>query len=116
MVDMTTDKDQPIAKAAAILGKSQRTILRWIQSGKIPARKVDGEWRVDVSGAMPDGRRSHGDVMSEEDDEILDLREEIALLKSQLAQKDVQISDLNERLRESHILLQQQKQLPPPRH
>jgi excisionase family DNA binding protein len=89
-----TDKEQPIAKAAEILGKSQRTILRWIQSGKVPAQKVDGEWRVDLTGIMPSEVTNHADVMSERDSEIADLREEIDFLKSQVTEKDKQISEL----------------------
>jgi len=89
-----TDKEQPIARAAEILGKSQRTILRWIQSGKVPAQKVDGEWRVDLTGIMPSEVTEHVDVMSERDSEILDLKEEITMLRSQLGEKDTQISEL----------------------
>jgi excisionase family DNA binding protein len=108
-----TDKDQPISRAAEILGKSPSTILRWIHSGKVPATKVDGEWRVDVSGAMPSEMTDHADVMSEKDAEIADLKQEIDLLKSQLAQKDSQIAALDQRLHEAHVLIQQ-KALPEP--
>ena len=103
------DKEQTINRAAEILGKSPRTILRWIQSKKIPAHKVDGEWRVDVSGVMPSEQTSHDSVTSEMAAEILDLKEEITLLKSQLTEKDKQISEL-------HVILArtQPKQLPEP--
>ena len=96
-----TDKEQPIARAAEILGKSPRTVLRWIQSGKVPAQKIDGQWYVDVSGVMPSERTAPADVASEKDAEISDLREEIAdlreevpLLRSQLTEKDEEVSDL----------------------
>jgi len=90
-----TDKEQTLNRAAEILGKSPRTILRWIQSQKIPAHKVDGEWRVDVSGVMPSEMTSHDDVTSEMATEIADLKEEITLLQSQLTEKDKQISELH---------------------
>ena len=90
-----TDKEQTLNRAAEILGKSPRTILRWIQSQKIPAHKVDGEWRVDVSGVMPSEMTGHAAVMSEKDEEINDLKDEITLLKSQLIEKDKQISELH---------------------
>jgi len=94
-----TDKEQTIARAAEILGKSPRTILRWIQSGKIPAHKAAGEWRVDISGVMPsdvsDDVSSHASVMSEMAAEILDLKDEILTLKAQLTEKDKQISELH---------------------
>lgn len=32
---------------AKILGKSERTILRWIQKGHLPAKKVGKEYRID---------------------------------------------------------------------
>ena len=97
MDDMPTDKDQPIARAAEILGKSQRTILRWIHAGKIPAQKVNGEWRVDISGVMPSERTEKADVTSEMAEEIADLKAEIDLLKSQLTtEKDGEVSDLRQ--------------------
>ena len=39
----------------------------------------------------------------------IQLREEIILLKTQVAHKDQQISDLNERIKEAHILLSQEQ-------
>ena len=100
----------PLDKAAEALGKSPRTILRWIHSGKIPATKVDGQWQVNVSDFRLISRTSHDDIMdtvSEMAAEIVDLKEDITLLKSQLEQKDVQIHEL-------HVLLQQPKQLSEP--
>jgi len=103
-----TDKEQPIARAAEILGKSPRTVLRWIQSGKVPAQKIDGQWYVDVSGVMPSERPAPADVISEKDAAISDLRKEVSLLRSQLAEKDRQIVEL-------HTLLgRAQKALPNP--
>lgn len=32
---------------AKILGKSERTILRWIENGTLPAKKVGKEYRID---------------------------------------------------------------------
>lgn len=93
IVDMPTDKDQPIARAAAILGRSPRTILRWIHSGKVPAEKVDGEWRVDISGVMPSELADKADVTSEMAEEIADLKAEIDLLKSQLTADDAQVTE-----------------------
>lgn len=33
--------------ASKILGKSERTILRWIEKGTLPAKKVGKEYRID---------------------------------------------------------------------
>jgi hypothetical protein len=41
------------------------------------------------------------------------LREEIALLKTQIGHKDQQIGDLNERIKEAHILLSQERHRTP---
>ena len=37
-----------LAAAAAQLDKSTRTLLRWIESGKLKAKKVGGEYQIDV--------------------------------------------------------------------
>jgi len=118
---MTETKGVPVDRAAEILGKSQKTILRWIQSGRIPARKVkvDGheQWRVDVDNVEHNVRDSTKtdalkDLLAEKDRRIVDLLAEISTLKTELA-------DINERLREAHILIGQQegklKALPGPR-
>jgi excisionase family DNA binding protein len=97
----------PLDKAAEILGKSPRTVLRWIHAGKIPATKVDGEWQVDVSDVRPNGRT---DVTAEMAAEILDLKDEIAFLKSQVTEKDKQISELHV------IIARTQPQLEGPGH
>jgi excisionase family DNA binding protein len=118
---MTESKGLPIDQAAKILGKSRKTILRWIQSGKLPAHKeaVDGreQWRVDVDDVQPieqDVTRTNAlkDLLAEKDRRIVDLLAEISTLKTELA-------DINERLREAPILIGQQegklKALPGPR-
>jgi excisionase family DNA binding protein len=118
---MTEPKGVPVDRAAEILGKSQKTILRWIRSGKITAQKVqvDGreQWRVDLDDVQPieqDVTRTNAlkDLLAEKDKRIVDLLAEISTLKTELA-------DINERLREAHILIGQQegklKALPGPR-
>ena len=91
-----TESGQPLDKAAEILGKSPRTILRWIHAGKIPATKVDGEWQVDVDTVRTNDKTRHGsDVMEELHSEIADLKDEILTLKAQLTEKDKQISELH---------------------
>jgi excisionase family DNA binding protein len=119
--DMTESRGVPIDQAAKTIGKSRKTILRWIQSGKIPAHKVqvDGheQWRVDLDGVLPveqvvTGTNALKDLLAEKDRRIVDLLAEISTLKTELA-------DINERLREAHILIGQQegklKALPGPR-
>lgn len=98
---------QPLDKAAEILGKSPRTVLRWIHSGKIPATKVDGEWQVEVDTVRTNDKT---DVMSELQAEVEDLKAEIDLLKGQLETKDKQISELHV------IIARTQPQLEGPGH
>jgi excisionase family DNA binding protein len=118
---MTESRGVPIDQAAKALGKSRKTILRWIQSGKLPAHKetVDGheQWRVDVDGVQPieqDVTKTNAlkDLLAEKDRRIVDLLAEVSTLKTELV-------DINERLREAHILIGQQegklKALPSPR-
>jgi|APFre7841882654_1041346.scaffolds.fasta_scaffold09704_4 excisionase family DNA binding protein len=121
---MTDSRGLPIDQAAKIFGKSRKTILRWIQSGKLPAHKeaVDGreQWRVDVDNVQPvqpieqDMTRTNAlkYLLAEKDRRIVDLLANISTLKTELA-------DINERLREAHILIGQQegklKALPGPR-
>lgn len=35
-----------VAKAARLLGKSQDTIYRWLEEGKLSGRKVGGRWII----------------------------------------------------------------------
>jgi tetrahydromethanopterin S-methyltransferase subunit F len=107
-----SDKSQPINRAAEILGKSPRTILRWIQSGKVPAKQVDGEWRVDITGVMPHEKTATADVVSGLHEEMAALEAEVETLKGQLASQAEQIRSLNDRLHEANTLfLREQEQL-----
>lgn len=118
---MTESKGVSIDQAAKIFGKSRKTILRWIQSGKLPAHKeaIDGreQWRVDVDDVQPieqDVTRISAlkDLLAEKDRRIVDLLAKISTLKTELA-------DTNERLREAHIPIGRQESkvnaLPRPR-
>ena len=98
-----------ISKVADILGKSPKTILRWIQRGTLKAHKEEiaghEEWRMDgidaVQATVHDNVQV--DVLLHEKDAEMDL------LKSQIEAKDRQISEL-------HVLLTRtQKTLPEPR-
>jgi IS30 family transposase len=104
-----------ISKAADILGKSPKTILRWIQRGTLKAHKEDiaghDEWRMDgidtVQAAVHDNVQVDV-LLHERDAEIARLVAVVDLLKSQIEAKDKQISEL-------HVLLTRtQKALPEP--
>lgn len=101
-----SEQEIPIKVASEALGISPKTVWRRIQKGEIPARKVAGQWLVDI-GQQQDredklsGQKGQG-VMSD----LAILQSTIEVLRQQLEQKDRQISEL-------HILLAQ-KQLPEP--
>lgn len=84
--------------------------------------KVLVVWREDRAGpvwelihrAMATGQFSIEILEDEMDEGIYLLMAEITLLRSQLAQKDIQVAALDQRLHESQVLVQQ-KQLPEPR-
>ena len=51
---MTDPNEGSPSQAAARLGISTRTVQRWIEQGRVPARRVGGRWRVafDAFGAF----------------------------------------------------------------
>lgn len=118
---MADQQGVPIEKAAELLDRSPQTIVRWLKSGRLSGRKetVDGRerWLIDIPDNPPDSRSDPPPLdvlLASKDDRIADLQAEIQTLKGELAGKAKQIEDLNERLRESHILLQERKQLSEP--
>src|SRR6478672_2016761 len=57
-----TDELSP-SQAAARIGATTRSVQRWIASGRLPARRVGGRWRVasdaiDAFTARDDSRRT----------------------------------------------------------
>jgi transposase len=83
-----------ISKAADILGKSPKTILRWIQRGTLKAHKEEiaghDEWRMDgIDTVQVDV------LLHEKDAEIARLVAERDLLKSRIEAKDKQLSELH---------------------
>jgi len=112
---MTEPKGLSISRAADILGKPPKTILRWIQRGTLKAHKerIAGhdEWRMDgidtVQAAVHDNVQVDV-LLHEKDAEIARLVAEVDLLKSQIGGKDKRISEL-------HVLLTRtQTALPKP--
>jgi hypothetical protein len=96
---MAESKGLPVDRAAEILHRSPETIHRWIHDGKLPpgitAHKgtIDGheQWLVDMPDAPSTDRSdtpSWSVILAEKD-------REIALLRSQLTEKDKQISELH---------------------
>jgi excisionase family DNA binding protein len=105
------DHSLTVIEASARLGMSPKTIHRWIQENKVRAWKVteDGheKWYVDLDNGPFMSKSDDQDVLLEKDTVIYSLKEEMATLRVLLREKDAQI-------RELHVLLQQQGQLPEP--
>src|SRR5919112_1278891 len=59
-----TEELSPSA-AARRIGATTRSLQRWIASGRLPARRVGGRWRVatDVLDAFAAARRSSADAV-----------------------------------------------------
>lgn len=120
-IDMTTPNAEgmTITEASTRLGRSPRTLHRWIDEGKVKAWKVqrDGHevWLVDIAGVHDGDHATTTADIHDVNAEILDLREEVAWLRDQLRVKDGQIADLNARLHEANALVMAgQKQLSEP--
>jgi DNA-binding transcriptional MerR regulator len=94
-----------IVEASAKLDKSPRTIHRWIEEGRLPGHKVevDGQYRwvvdIDKVKAKDYATPKPPDAQAE----LLDLREEVAWLREQLAEKE------RERVKEVEQLHQESK-------
>jgi excisionase family DNA binding protein len=94
-----------VVEASAKLGKSPRTIHRWLEEGRLPGHKVevDGHprWVVDIDKVSDVAMTKPSNAQAE----LLDLREEVVWLREQLQAKD-------KRMHELDVLLKQQRQVP----
>lgn len=104
----------PIDKAAALSGKSDRTLRRWVASGKLAHKRESGRLYVDLSSPV---------LASDETLPITDIataRQQIATLTAELATVKAVLSEvIGERdyLRQVHAmsLASQQKLIEAPR-
>ena len=78
----TNEQWLTVRGAARALGKSERTIRRWVASGKIPADRDTGGLLVDVAGLTPGHATTTPDVAGE----VAALRAEIERLGDLLAE------------------------------
>ena len=84
-----------VKEAARRLGVSERTVFARIKDETIKARKVGKEWRVEAD-SLP---------VQEKETPIDYLKDTISILERELEVKNKQIDQLNERIRELHVLL-----------
>ena len=108
-----------ISQAAYHFKVSDRTIRRWIDSGKLPATKIDGQWQITVSDTVSDMSSVVSDIMSdtmsdtvsplqgqieEQKNQIIYLQQQVSTKDDQLATKDQQIERLQSALDQSQQL------------
>ena len=79
-----------VSQAAYHFDVSERTIRRWIESGKLTASREDGQWTINSADIPADKTPSHADIVS--------------TLKQQISVKDEQISQLQSALDQSQQL------------
>lgn len=78
----------PIDKAAAHTGKSDRTLRRWVASGKLAHRREAGRLYVDLSSPALTG----GDTGI--DNELTEARQQLATLTAELASVKAVLSEV----------------------
>ena len=107
-----------VNETASLLGLSEKTIRRRIKSGTITFKKVGREYQIyiptedlpiqdetiskvrgeKIPSSKPGTKKEHSEETAQEDQSLL------SVLIKQLDEKDKLIKELNERIREAHIL------------
>lgn len=94
--DTDIDNDRPtwtpIDKAAELSGKSDRTLRRWVASGKLRHRREAGRLYVDLSSPALTGGDSGQD--SDIASELTEARQQIATLTAELASVKAVLSEV----------------------
>ena len=93
-----------ISQAAYHFKVSDRTIRRWIDSGKLPATKIDGQWQTTMSDTMSDTVSLLQGQIDEQKNQITYLQQQVSTKDEQLATKDQQIERLQSALDQSQQL------------
>ena len=78
----TQERWVTVAVAAKALGKSERTIRRWVADGKIPSDRTTPVLRVDIAGLTP----AHATTTPDAASEVAALQAEIERLRAVLAE------------------------------
>ncbi len=97
-----------IAQAAEHFSVSSRTIHRWIQSSKVEAEKIDGQWVITTDKSL---NTVIDNVYDDGNDMVLTLSRQCQLLESQLLAKDEQIKKLQQAAEGLQQALDQSQQL-----
>ncbi len=83
---MTGDSQQwvTVPEAGRLLNKSERTIHRWVSSGRLPSRKESGRLLVDVSDVLPVTGVSDPSSMAVLRSKVTDLQGQVDILQSEV--------------------------------
>lgn len=84
-----------VNQAATYFNISHRTVHRWIQSGKVKAEKIDGQWLIEVENV---DNQTSDNLSSERHDTVMSLTRQNGQLIKQLESKDQQIEKLQQAL------------------
>ena len=97
-----------VPQASKHSGVTPRTIHRWIQAGKVEAKKINGQWSI-TADSLPD---TVNDIaIDNSNDMVLTLSGQCQLLESQLSAKDEQIKKLQQAVEGLQQALDQSQQL-----
>jgi len=113
-----TDYNIDFAEASKILGKSKRTLSRWIKAGKLNPERKKSQKGIKYYFNLtelenlkkPDtiGQATRQNKFDDKNNDTLSLiNDTMKLLQKQLKAKDTQIKQLLERQREANILMGQ---------
>lgn len=105
-----------VSEAVTILGLSDKTIRRRIKSGIMTSKKVGKSYMVYIPDEEVEEQEVKQEEKKTEKTQTKTDNDLVGAIVRQLEEKDKQIKDLNERMRETNILLLEfRKLLPPPK-
>ena len=84
-----------VNQAATYFDISHRTVHRWIQSGKVKAEKIDGQWLIEVENLE---NQTSDNLSNQSHDTVMSLTRQNEQLIKQLESKDQQIDKLQQAL------------------
>ena len=100
-----------ISQAAYHFNVSDRTIRRWIESGKLKAHKTEGQWQIEVFDVCQTNEQPVSDTVSNLKKQLAEQKSQISHLQKQTAIKDEQIANLQKSTEGLQQSLDQAQQL-----
>ncbi len=80
-------------EVASILGVAERTVRRWISTGRLPAKKRGRSFEIDISAARSIRDRAPGIGRSRLRDELVSLRTRCEVLGERLEKVERELAD-----------------------